>query len=93
MVTDEMIEAAKAAYAECEFLTEEQVHSSIKRIVEAAISTDAEPVKIASDGFKTSNGINRQKAADAAVKANHSFGQWMPERWLHLFLDAYEGKI
>jgi hypothetical protein len=39
------------------------------------------------------NRIDRQKAADAAVKANHAFGQWMPERWLHLFLDAYEGKL
>ena len=36
--------------------------------------------------------LDRQKAADAAVKANHAYGQWMPEQWLHLFLDAYEGK-
>lgn len=37
--------------------------------------------------------IDRQRATDAAVKANHAYGQWMPEHWLHLFLDAYEGTL
>jgi hypothetical protein len=36
--------------------------------------------------------IDRERAAKAAVEANNAYGQWMPERWLHLFLDAYEGK-
>lgn len=39
------------------------------------------------------NQIDRRKAADAAVKANHAYGQWISEHWLHLFLDAYEGKL
>lgn len=36
--------------------------------------------------------IDRDRAAKAAVEANTAYGQWMPERWLYLFLDAYEGK-
>lgn len=36
--------------------------------------------------------IDRQRATKAAEAANQAYGQWMPERWLHLFLDAYEGK-
>lgn len=47
ILTGEMIEAAKSAYSECEFRTDEQVNSSITLIVraalEAALSTDAEP--------------------------------------------------
>lgn len=34
--------------------------------------------------------LDRSRATEAAVVANHAYGQWMPERWLHLFLDAYE---
>lgn len=40
----------------------------------------------------TSSVIDRARASKAAVKANNAYGQWMPERWLHIFLDAYEGK-
>lgn len=36
--------------------------------------------------------LDRAKVMAAAEKANHAYGQWMPERWLHLFLEAYEGK-
>ncbi len=36
--------------------------------------------------------IDRDRATKAAAEANTAYGQWMPERWLHLFLDAYEGK-
>lgn len=34
--------------------------------------------------------IDRERAAKAAVEANNAYGQWMPERWLNIFLDAYE---
>lgn len=34
--------------------------------------------------------MNRETARTAAEQANKLFGQWMPQRWLDLFLDSYE---
>ncbi|TWB61641.1 hypothetical protein FBZ98_101986 [Rhizobium sp. ERR 922] len=103
MITPEMVEAAceamaikvakqdgvelsKAGYrhgAESRPDEHERMREYVRDALEAAIALL--PGKPSS--------IDRQKAADAAVKANHAYGQWMPERWLHLFLDAYEGKL
>ncbi len=33
--------------------------------------------------------IDQDIARTAAQQANKLFGQWMPERWLNLFIDAY----
>jgi hypothetical protein len=33
--------------------------------------------------------LNREIARAAGQQANILFGQWMPERWLNLFIDAY----
>ena len=34
--------------------------------------------------------LDHDVARMAAEQANKLFGQWMPERWLNLFVDAYE---
>ncbi len=34
--------------------------------------------------------IDPEIARLAAQTANKLFGQWMPERWLNLFIDAYD---
>lgn len=34
-------------------------------------------------------GIDPERACRAAEAANHRFGQWMPQRWLDLFIRAY----
>lgn len=35
------------------------------------------------------NPINPEDARAAAEQSNRLFGQWMPERWLNLFIDSY----
>lgn len=34
--------------------------------------------------------LDQDIARTAAEQANKLFGQWMPERWLSLFIDAYD---
>lgn len=34
---------------------------------------------------------NRDRVCRAAEAANAKFGQWMPQRWIDLFMRAYEG--
>lgn len=34
--------------------------------------------------------IDRGIARNAALNANSAFGQWMPERWLNIFMDSYD---
>jgi hypothetical protein len=34
--------------------------------------------------------LDRNNVRAAAEQANKLFGQWMPERWLNLFIDAYD---
>lgn len=74
---------AKAA-AQADY--ESRILSALTPHGEEAAATPAPQTKVV--GVK----IDRERAAKAAVEANNAFGQWMPERWLHLFLDAYEGK-
>lgn len=33
--------------------------------------------------------LDQELARTAAEQANRLFGQWMPERWLQLFIDSY----
>ncbi|GAC1042312.1 hypothetical protein [Rhizobium sp. No.120] len=85
--TPEMIEAAKQAYWKHYGKMHDDNVVFEKTIAAALALIPGETLPAAVKE------IDRQKAADAAVKANHAYGQWMPERWLHLFLDAYEGKL
>jgi hypothetical protein len=34
--------------------------------------------------------LNPEIARLAAAQASKLFGQWMPERWLNLFIDSYD---
>lgn len=34
--------------------------------------------------------LDHDIAREAALQANKLFGQWMPERWLALFIDVYD---
>lgn len=34
--------------------------------------------------------LDREIVRIAASQTNKLFGQWMPERWLNLFIDAYD---
>jgi len=37
--------------------------------------------------------IDRERACRAAEKASQRYGQWMPQIWLDLFLDAYRDGV
>lgn len=50
---------------------------------------DAEPPPPEPAKAEVVGGIDPQRACRAAEAANTRFGQWMPQRWLNLFISAY----
>ncbi len=38
------------------------------------------------------NEIDRRRVGQAYEEANRRFGQWMPQAWLDIFINSYEGK-
>ncbi|MFG1331229.1 hypothetical protein V5F41_08230 [Xanthobacter autotrophicus] len=47
------------------------------------------PVYLAASAPQVLRGIDKRQACRAAEIANARFGQWMPQRWLDLFIEAY----
>ena len=53
----------------------------------ASISLTAAPAS--GEGADAIEALDKALAGKAAELANKRFGQWMPERWLYLFVEEY----
>jgi hypothetical protein len=60
--------------------------------LEHALAAQAAPKPAGGDAELIAARIDKTRACRAAEKANARFGQWMPGRWLSLFIEAYNGE-
>lgn len=43
--------------------------------------------------FQDKPKLDREAACKAAARASTEFGQWVPQRWLDIFMSAYDDQM